>query len=154
MADDGGFLVVWESFTQDGDQAGIAARLYDAAGVPLGTDFVLNTYTTGNQQQASVAALAAGGFAVTWESPQDGDGYGVVARLDLRLHAGLRADQRRLPLVTMRLHVLSARDLDGLVPMADAADAIFRNRADTKHLQEPTRLLELPRVIDDADDAG
>ena len=81
MADDGGFLIVWESFTQDGDQTGVAARAFDATGAPLGTDMVLNTYTTGGQQQASVTPLAAGGFAVVWESPQDGDGYGVVARV-------------------------------------------------------------------------
>ena len=81
MAADGSFLVVWESFTQDGDQSGVAGRLFDASGAPLGTDFLLNTYTTGSQLEPSSAALEDGGFAVAWESAaQDGDGYGVVAR--------------------------------------------------------------------------
>jgi hypothetical protein len=104
MADDGSFLVVWESFVQDGDQTGIAARAFDASGAPLGDDFLLNTYTTGGQQQASVAPLAAGGFAVVWESPQDGSGYGVIARVvdaggapaggELAVNAFTTGDQR------------------------------------------------------------
>jgi hypothetical protein len=41
-------------------------------GAPLGPEFRVNTYTTGYQFQASVAADASGNFVVVWTSSQDG----------------------------------------------------------------------------------
>ena len=47
-----------------------------------GSEFQINTYTTGNQRGSSVASLSNGRFIVTWESNgQDGDLYGVYGQV-------------------------------------------------------------------------
>lgn len=78
---DGGFVVVWQSTGQDGDQDGVFARLYTAVGAPVGGEFQVNEWTTGSQEQPVVAADASGGFVVVWQSQgQDGSANGIVAR--------------------------------------------------------------------------
>ncbi len=78
---DGGFVVTWTSFGQDGSNYGVYAQRYDAAGSAAGTELQVNTYTTSNQWYSSVAPLNDGGFVVTWSSfGQDGDGYGIYAQ--------------------------------------------------------------------------
>ena len=75
----GGFVVVWTS--QDGSDDGIFAQRYDAAGVPLGSEFRVNTYTTARQSHPAVDADGVGGFVVVWDSQdQDGFGDGVFAQ--------------------------------------------------------------------------
>ncbi|ADV61466.1 VBCS repeat-containing protein [Isosphaera pallida ATCC 43644] len=77
----GDFVVVWESYTQDGWADGVYARRYSVSGVPLGGEFQVHTYTTNAQRNASVAMNAAGDFVVVWQSyTQDGSGYGVYAQ--------------------------------------------------------------------------
>jgi hypothetical protein len=79
--DDGHFLVVWQSYDQDGSDFGIFARRFTSAGEPLATELQVNTYTTSFQRDPSVAAAADGGFVVAWTSyGQDGSGFGVFAR--------------------------------------------------------------------------
>ena len=65
---DGRFVVVWQSPFQDGQDAGVVARLYDANGQPLGEEFLVNTTTKDSQDTPAVATLADGGFVVTWQS--------------------------------------------------------------------------------------
>jgi phosphoheptose isomerase len=78
---DGDFVVAWQSLGQEDVSYGIFAKRFDSAGVPRGSEFQLNTYTPGNQVQASVAIGADGRFVVAWTSGgQDGDGVGVFAR--------------------------------------------------------------------------
>ena len=78
---DGGFVVTWESFGQDGDDLGIYGQRYNAAGSAIGSEFQINTYTASIQQEPSVTSLADGGFVVAWESDgQDGSGYGVYGQ--------------------------------------------------------------------------
>ena len=71
--------MTWQSY-----QAGnydIYARLYHADGTPRTGEFRVNTYTTDNQVDASVAMDAAGDFVVAWQSyGQDGSGYGIYAQ--------------------------------------------------------------------------
>jgi hypothetical protein len=77
----GNFVVAWQSYGQDGDGAGIFARRFDHLGAPAGPEFAVNTYTTGYQAQADVAADGGGNFVVVWNSTgQDGDGGGVFAQ--------------------------------------------------------------------------
>ncbi|TFH22401.1 MAG: hypothetical protein E4H03_08480 [Myxococcales bacterium] len=81
MADDGSFLVVWESQGQDGDANGVFARRYDAAGLALGTERQVNDQTASNQDDPIVAVDASGAYLVAWESTaQDGSGLGVFAK--------------------------------------------------------------------------
>ena len=76
---DGRFVVAWRS--SDGGSYGIFARRFEAAGQPIGAEFLVNTYTTGEQSNPEVDADADGDFIVTWTSEgQDGSGDGVYGR--------------------------------------------------------------------------
>ena len=80
VADDGSFVVAYFS-PQDGDAIGVSARRFDAAGSPLGADFVVNTYTTGPQFFPNVDSDDMGNFTVAWHSlNQDGSSYGIFAQ--------------------------------------------------------------------------
>jgi hypothetical protein len=69
MGPTGSFVVVWASFGgQDGDSGGIFARRFDASGSPVGGEFQVNQYTTGNQFGPTIATDAAGNFVVAWTS--------------------------------------------------------------------------------------
>src|SRR5688500_14248308 len=74
-AADGRFVVAWRS-PNDGSPSGIAARRFDAAGEPVGNEFVVNTYTTGYQFFSDVSMEADGDFVVVWEDFNNRDGSG------------------------------------------------------------------------------
>jgi hypothetical protein len=95
----GHFVVAWQSH-EDGSAYSIVAQRYDAAGLPRGSEFQVNTYTTSYQWFPSVASDAVGNFVVAWTSyGQDGDRLGVFAqRYDA---AGLpRASEFRVNIYT------------------------------------------------------
>ncbi|HEY5597923.1 MAG TPA: tandem-95 repeat protein [Kiloniellales bacterium] len=78
---DGGFVVTWQSQSQDGNGMGVFAQRFDAAGQAVGGEFQVNTFTQNGQQAPDVAALADGGFVVVWESQnQDGNNLGVFGQ--------------------------------------------------------------------------
>ena len=78
----GTFLVAWQSAGQDGNGDAVVARAYNSAGAALGSEFLVNQSTAGNQNEAAVAALSTGNFVVAWRgAAQDGSGDGVRARL-------------------------------------------------------------------------
>lgn len=79
----GGYVVVWDSQATAGDTggSGITGQLYDENGNKLGTEFKVNTYTTSNQFTPKVAALADGGFAVTWAGASSADGWGISVQV-------------------------------------------------------------------------
>jgi hypothetical protein len=58
----------------------LAPRVAWGQGSPVGSEFRVNTYTPGAQRVPSVAASAAGGFVVVWESEQDGSFRGVFGQ--------------------------------------------------------------------------
>jgi len=78
----GDFVVTWSSTGQDGSGYGVYAQRYNAAGVAQGGEFKVNSYTTNNQTNATVAMEAAGDFVITWSSyGQDAaNGWGVYAQ--------------------------------------------------------------------------
>jgi hypothetical protein len=77
----GSFVVVWSSAGQDGSVYGVFGQRYDSGGSPAGTEFPVNTYTTGGQYLAAVASGAAGDFVAVWSSiGQDGFGHGVFGQ--------------------------------------------------------------------------
>ncbi|MEM7256082.1 MAG: LamG-like jellyroll fold domain-containing protein, partial [Pseudomonadota bacterium] len=77
----GGFVVVWESYDQDGDGDSVHAQRYNDAGTAVGPEIQVNTETSEGQGNPSVAALTDGGFIVVWASDlQDSDNYGVYAQ--------------------------------------------------------------------------
>ncbi|MCP3873608.1 MAG: DUF4347 domain-containing protein [Desulfobacteraceae bacterium] len=78
---DGGYLITWESFGQDGDGEGIFGQRYNAASTAVGGEFQINTYTASEQYNPHVAGINNGGFVVVWQSNnQDGDGYGIFGQ--------------------------------------------------------------------------
>jgi Ca2+-binding RTX toxin-like protein len=78
---DGDFLISWISDGQDGSGNGIYAQRYNSAGVAVGNEFKVNTYTTNSQVNPTVAMDAGGDFVISWQSYyQDGDGYGIYAQ--------------------------------------------------------------------------
>ncbi|MEM8601678.1 MAG: hypothetical protein AAGF99_17310, partial [Bacteroidota bacterium] len=87
MDADGDFVVAWTSGSyfgaaQDGSYYGIYAQRYDAAGVAQGSEFLVNTVTTGGQFGPSVATDDSGDFVVAWQSGgnQDGNSEGIFAQ--------------------------------------------------------------------------
>ena len=60
------FVVVWESYGQDGSQGGIFGQRYDNTGAKVGAEFQVNTYTGYFQNYPHVAMNGSGGFVVVW----------------------------------------------------------------------------------------
>ncbi len=72
--EDGGYIVVWRSDGQDLSSAGVYAQRYAADGTMVGTEFRVNTTTSGSQLEPAVTGLANGGWVVTWT-----DQYGAAS---------------------------------------------------------------------------
>jgi hypothetical protein len=81
-ASDGRFVVIWTSALVDGSGDGVAARRFDAAGSPIGGEFVVNSYITGNQRFGNVAVDANGTFVAVWEelAVRDGSGSAIFGQ--------------------------------------------------------------------------
>ncbi|NLF07499.1 MAG: hypothetical protein GX594_05900, partial [Pirellulaceae bacterium] len=82
MDNDGDFVVVWVSYDQDGDGAGVYMRMFDSEGKPMTGETLVNTYTIGDQLECAVAMDADGDFVVVWASEgQDMDGsWGIYGQ--------------------------------------------------------------------------
>ncbi len=90
MAEDGSFVIVWQSGdqfeSQDGSDAGVFGQRFDSAGLPEGTEFQINTYALFGQRSPDVAAADDGRFAVVWVDDgyelngRDKSGSGIYAR--------------------------------------------------------------------------
>jgi hypothetical protein len=79
--ENGDFLVVWTSFSQDGNSYGVLGRRFDSSGGAIAIEFVINATTAGLQASPAAAMDADGDFVVAWQSfLQDGSSYGVFAR--------------------------------------------------------------------------
>ncbi|MEM7588014.1 MAG: hypothetical protein AAF560_31790 [Acidobacteriota bacterium] len=74
----GNFVVVWESYGQDGSGFGIRAQRLDSAGQHVGEEFQVNTVTAYSQEWPNVAMADDGRFVVVW---QGGD-YGMIPSPD------------------------------------------------------------------------
>ncbi|MEH2443041.1 beta strand repeat-containing protein [Nostoc sp.] len=75
----GDFVISWQSYGQDGSGNGIYAQRYNSAGVAQGNEFKVNTTTSGDQINPTVAMDNAGDFVVSWQS-SDGSGNGIYAQ--------------------------------------------------------------------------
>jgi hypothetical protein len=68
---DGDFVVAWRSFGSVGNDASgysVQAQRYASDGMPQGSQFQVNTYTTDGQGEPRVAIEANGDFVVVWGS--------------------------------------------------------------------------------------
>ncbi|HFQ14999.1 MAG TPA: calcium-binding protein, partial [Rhodobacteraceae bacterium] len=81
LLDNGGFVVTWNSNLQDGSTRSIYGQRFNADGTVHGSEFKINSYDTGIQEEPTVKGLDNGGFVVTWNSyGQDGDGSGIYGQ--------------------------------------------------------------------------
>jgi hypothetical protein len=79
---DGGYVIAW-AFTQPSAEvsAGTKVQRFDASGTAVGPALVANSHDAGsNTGPPAIAALAGGGYAVTWSIAHYPDGYGVFTR--------------------------------------------------------------------------
>ncbi|WP_169735997.1 Ig-like domain-containing protein, partial [Legionella lansingensis] len=78
----GGYVVAWEGRGAS-DTTGVYGQIYNDAGSKIGSEFRINSSTSGNQQNVSVATTSSG-FIATWDSASgalDSSGTGVYARV-------------------------------------------------------------------------
>lgn len=64
----GEFVVTWASAGQDGSGSGIFGQRFDAADSPMGTEFLVNQYTTEDESDPQVAMDGGGSFVVVWSN--------------------------------------------------------------------------------------
>ena len=81
------FIVVWASDgspDSDTDGVSIQAQRFDVSGIKTGSEFQVNSFTTGDQSNPSVGVAPAGSFIVVWTSDgsfeSDSDGESVQAQ--------------------------------------------------------------------------
>ncbi len=104
VARDGGdFVVAWRSY-QDGSSGGVFARRFSSAGVALGHEVQVNTYTSADQSRPVLAAGGDGRFVVAWQSSHDGSLSGVFAQ---------------------RVGAVAALDLDGSQTIGPLTDGLL-----------------------------
>jgi Ca2+-binding RTX toxin-like protein len=68
--DNGDFVITWRDGSgvgADTEPFAVKARIYSAAGVPRGGEFLVNSTTAGSQSLPTIAGLVGGGFVVTWQ---------------------------------------------------------------------------------------
>ena len=115
-------VVVWHSHESDEDpDLGIRARLFDAQGVPVGDDFLVNSYTTAPQYRADVAVDAEGGFVVVWSSFGSDNGDPDLFSIQAR-----RFDSNGLPMGDSFLvnSYTTNSQFQASIAMADAGDFV------------------------------
>jgi len=79
VAPDGSFVVVWEDNSfQDGTVLSVRARRVNSAGTPLGTEFLVPSYTSGSQSEPDIAVASDGTFVVVWHTYLPGEIYGGI----------------------------------------------------------------------------
>jgi large repetitive protein len=70
----GGFATAWTSSRERGNGSDVYGRRYGAAGTPDGDAFRINDFTNAaDETRAAIAAVADGGFVVTWKAKSAGD---------------------------------------------------------------------------------
>ncbi len=77
---DGGFVVTWSSFGQDGYNLGVFAQRFDAAAARLGTEFQVNTYTGDLESLPVVASATNGDFVIAWIHRNTGGSPAILAQ--------------------------------------------------------------------------
>lgn len=77
MAADGDFVITWQSEgASSGEDTGasVQARRYNSFGSPLGSPFLVNTYTTGKQEHPTIDIQDNGAFVIAWDSERTTNG--------------------------------------------------------------------------------
>jgi hypothetical protein len=83
MDSGGRFVVIWTGGdSEDGSSTGIFAQRFDSTGDALGSEFQVNTYTTSDQNSASIAMSSGGDFVIVWTDygGEDGSSAGIFGQ--------------------------------------------------------------------------
>lgn len=82
---DGSFVIVWESWFEDGSDKGIFGQRFSSLGDKVGDQFQINVTTQFSQAKPVVKYFPDGKFIVIWESWKQetpvASGYGVFGRI-------------------------------------------------------------------------
>jgi len=70
MDADGNFMIVWSSYFTGDRSNEIFGQRFDPNSTHIGDEFQINTTTSGNQKEPSVAMNATGDFVVVWQGPR------------------------------------------------------------------------------------
>jgi hypothetical protein len=74
-----GFLISWNSNAQDGSQEGVYAQRYSSSGAAVGSEFLVNDTTSGNEAVPTIAMNEAGNAVIGWtETSSSGLGLSDV----------------------------------------------------------------------------
>ncbi|HEX8262981.1 MAG TPA: cadherin repeat domain-containing protein, partial [Allosphingosinicella sp.] len=82
----GGFVATWttQDSSADGSGEAVKAQVFSATGARVGGEFLVNSQAAEGQYDASVTALAGGGFVITWatrDPAQDGSSGAVKGQI-------------------------------------------------------------------------
>ncbi|HEY9841199.1 MAG TPA: hypothetical protein V6D23_12135, partial [Candidatus Obscuribacterales bacterium] len=80
MDADGDFVVVWDKESYEDAGYEVLGQRYDRYASRVGSEFSINTFTTGHQEDPAVAMDADGSFVVVYESYDGGTGPGVAGQ--------------------------------------------------------------------------
>ena len=65
---DGRFVLAWTDNNGDDSSSAVKARVFDAAGLPISEELLVNTGTFSYQWHPRIAVLKNGGFVVAWDT--------------------------------------------------------------------------------------
>ena len=105
---------------QDGSGQGIYAKAYDATGVAVGGEFLVNQTTAGVQEFVRnaggnpVAVLASGDIAVVWDGAPQIGGNEVYARL-----SSVGVEDHPVPLPVTAVFINFERNVEDLFELVD-----------------------------------
>ncbi len=117
---DGRIVVSWDSNGQDGSGLGVYRREFNWDGSANGSETRVNTTTTNNQGNASVAMNALGQYVVAWSGEGTGDTTGVfVQRYSAALVVDTTSDTAD-GTTTSIAALLANRGADGRISLREA----------------------------------
>ena len=77
----GKYVVVWQSYGEDGADWGVYGQVYFQDCFKIGTPFAIHSTKVGEQSQPRVAVDKDGNFTVLWRSAgQDGSSFGIYGQ--------------------------------------------------------------------------
>lgn len=80
--ENGEFIIVWESWFQDGSDRGIYAQMFNENGQKNGNEFLVNSNTYFSQARPLVKYFNNGNFIIVWESWSEAEkGYNIFGKV-------------------------------------------------------------------------
>jgi len=136
ISDDGSTTVVWDSYGQDGEGAGIYAQRYDADNQPIGGEVRVSDDRGGSQREPSIACDGDGLRVIAWtQSATDSGADEVwVRNMDVngdlaptrRIAGGSRGDAHRHPRAAAKPNgdfLVAIENADATVALVTLSDA-------------------------------